>query len=60
MEYVHRCLYSSGISVFAVWIPAKDSSIAIRFAIMFSFASGAFIGLVGTLPISVSSLPEIG
>ena len=50
----------SGISVFAIWIPAKDSSIAIGFAIMFGFASGAFIGLMGALPISVSPLPEVG
>jgi MFS transporter, MCT family, aspergillic acid transporter len=50
----------SGISVFAVWIPAKDLSIAIGFAIMFGFTSGAFISLSGALPISVSPLPEIG
>jgi hypothetical protein len=50
----------SGISVFAVWIPAKDSSIAIGYAIMFGFTPGAFIGLVGALPISMSPLPEIG
>jgi predicted MFS family arabinose efflux permease len=50
----------SGISEFAVWIPAKHSSIAIGFAIMFGFASGAFIGLSGTLPISVSPPPEMG
>ncbi|KAK3939650.1 major facilitator superfamily domain-containing protein [Diplogelasinospora grovesii] len=50
----------SGISEFAVWIPAKHSSIAIGFAIMFGFASGAFIGLSGALPVSVSPLPEIG
>lgn len=50
----------SGISVFAVWIPAKDSFIAIGFAIMFGFTSGAFIGLSGALPISVSPLPETG
>ncbi|KAA8647985.1 uncharacterized protein ATNIH1004_003868 [Aspergillus tanneri] len=50
----------SGIAEFAVWIPAKHSSIAIGFAIMFGFASGAFIGLSGALPVSVSPLPEIG
>ncbi|MCJ1287776.1 hypothetical protein MMC26_007128 [Xylographa opegraphella] len=50
----------SGISLFAVWIPAKDSAIAIGFAIMFGFTSGAFISLSGALPISVSPLPEIG
>ncbi|KAH6666085.1 major facilitator superfamily domain-containing protein [Halenospora varia] len=50
----------SGISVLAVWIPAKDSSISIGFAILFGFMSGAFIGLSGALPISVSPLPEIG
>ncbi|RSM15055.1 hypothetical protein CDV31_005135 [Fusarium ambrosium] len=50
----------SGISEFAVWIPAKHSSIAIGFAIMFGFASGAFIGLSGALPISVSPPAEIG
>ncbi|KAH8203961.1 hypothetical protein TruAng_001903 [Truncatella angustata] len=50
----------SGISEFAVWIPAKSSSITIGFAIMFGFTSGAFIGLSGALPVSVSPLPEIG
>ncbi|KAI0423560.1 hypothetical protein F5Y09DRAFT_336482 [Xylaria sp. FL1042] len=50
----------SGISEFALWIPAKHPSITIGFAIMFGFISGAFIGLVGALPISVSPLPEIG
>ncbi|KAJ5528345.1 major facilitator superfamily transporter [Penicillium frequentans] len=50
----------SGIAEFAVWIPAKHSSIAIGFAIMFGFVSGAFIGLSGALPVSVSPLPEIG
>ncbi|GFF51924.1 probable transporter MCH4 [Aspergillus udagawae] len=50
----------SGISEFAVWIPAKHSSIAIGFAIMFGFASGAFIGLSGALPISVSPPLEMG
>jgi MFS family permease len=50
----------SGISEFAVWIPAKHSSIAIGFAVMFGFASGAFFGLVGALPLSVSPPSEIG
>ncbi len=50
----------SGISQFAVWIPAKHPSIAIGFAIMFGFVSGAFIGLSGALPASVSPPPEIG
>ncbi|KAI1419971.1 major facilitator superfamily domain-containing protein [Xylaria sp. FL1777] len=50
----------SGISEFALWIPAKQPSIAIGFSIMFGFVSGAFIGLIGALPISVSPLPEIG
>ncbi|KAK8851122.1 major facilitator superfamily domain-containing protein [Apiospora arundinis] len=50
----------SGISEFAVWIPATKPSVAIGFAIMFGFASGAFVGLAGALPIAVSPLPEIG
>lgn len=50
----------SGIAEFAVWIPATRPSIAIGFAIMFGFTSGAFIGLVGALPISVSPPAEIG
>lgn len=50
----------SGITEFTVWIPATHSSVAIGFAIMFGFVSGAFIGLVGTLPLSVSPPPEIG
>ncbi|KAF7555094.1 hypothetical protein G7Z17_g2421 [Cylindrodendrum hubeiense] len=50
----------SGISNLAVWIPAKTSSITIGYAIMFGFASGAFVSLVGALPLSVSPVPEIG
>lgn len=50
----------SGITEFAVWIPATRASVAIGFAVMFGFASGAFIGLSGALPVSVSSLPEVG
>ena len=50
----------SGVAEFAVWIPAKKSSIDIGFAIMFGFASGAFIGLSAALPVSVSPLPEAG
>lgn len=50
----------SGVSEFAVWIPATKSSIAIGFAVMFGFSSGAFIGLSGALPVAVSPLPEIG
>ncbi|TRX89970.1 hypothetical protein FHL15_009071 [Xylaria flabelliformis] len=50
----------SGVTQFALWIPAKTTPIAIGFSIMFGFVSGAFIGLLGPLPISVSPLPEIG
>ncbi|GJN85589.1 hypothetical protein PLIIFM63780_009157 [Purpureocillium lilacinum] len=50
----------SGITEFAVWIPATRASVAIGFAVMFGFASGAFIGLSGALPVSVSPLPEVG
>ena len=50
----------SGIAEFAVWIPAKHSSVVIGFAVMFGFTSGAFIGLFGALPVSVTPLPEIG
>lgn len=50
----------SGISELTLWTFAKSSSIAIGFAIMFGFVSGAFIGLSGALPVSVSPVPEIG
>ncbi|KAM0429451.1 hypothetical protein ACHAQK_011074 [Fusarium lateritium] len=50
----------SGISNLAVWIPATKSSITIGYAIMFGFASGAFVSLVGALPVSVSPIPELG
>jgi MFS family permease len=50
----------SGISEFAVWIPATTSSVVIGFAIMFGFVSGAFISLLGALPASVSPMPELG
>lgn len=50
----------SGIAEFALWIPATKLSIVIGFAIMFGFVSGAFIGLLGALPASVSPLAEIG
>ncbi|KAH8678552.1 major facilitator superfamily domain-containing protein [Xylariales sp. PMI_506] len=57
--FIVACTFS-GIVEFAVWIPAQRSSIAIGFAVMFGFVSGAFIGLIGALPISVSPAPEIG
>ncbi|KAI0506251.1 major facilitator superfamily domain-containing protein [Xylaria bambusicola] len=50
----------SGITELALWIPAKTPSIAIGFAVQFGFVSGAFIGLVGALPILVSPPAEIG
>ena len=50
----------SGVSIFAVWIPADESGIAIGFSIIFGFFSGAFIGLSGALAASVSPIPEIG
>ncbi|KAB5570061.1 major facilitator superfamily domain-containing protein [Coniochaeta sp. 2T2.1] len=50
----------SGVAEFAVWIPATRPSVAIGFAVVFGFASGAFIGLVGALPVSVSPPAEIG
>jgi hypothetical protein len=50
----------SGIAIFAVWIPATHSSIAIGFSIMFGFTSGAFMSLSGVLPIAVSPPDEIG
>ncbi|RDW62414.1 MFS transporter-3 [Coleophoma cylindrospora] len=57
--YIIACALS-GISIFAIWIPTTHSSIAIGFAIMFGFTSGAFISLSGALPIEVSPPPEIG
>jgi MFS transporter, MCT family, aspergillic acid transporter len=50
----------AGVSTLAIWIPADTEAIAIGFAITFGFASGAFVSLVGALPISVSPPPEIG
>ena len=50
----------SGVAEFALWISATKPSIVIGFAIMFGFVSGAFIGLLGALPASVSPLPEVG
>ncbi|KAL5358545.1 major facilitator superfamily domain-containing protein [Aspergillus floccosus] len=50
----------SGISEFAVWIPAKRSSIAVGFDIIFGFVSGAFIDLSAALPVSVSPPSEMG
>ncbi|KAH8665501.1 major facilitator superfamily domain-containing protein [Ilyonectria robusta] len=57
--FIIACVVS-GISNLAAWIPAKTSSITIGYAIMFGFASGAFVSLVGALPLSVSPVPEIG
>lgn len=50
----------SGISIFAVWIAATHSSIAIGFSVTFGFTSGAFMSLSSALPIAVSPLPELG
>lgn len=52
--------FVSGVTEFAVWIPATHSSVAIGFAIMFGFASGAFIGLSGALSMQVSPVEEMG
>lgn len=57
--YIIACTVS-GIAQFALWIPAKTSSIAIGFSIMYGFTSGAFIGLFGAITVSVSPLPELG
>ncbi|CAG8959744.1 hypothetical protein HYFRA_00001650 [Hymenoscyphus fraxineus] len=57
--FVMACALS-GVSIFAVWIPATTSSIAIGFAILFGFMSGAFIGLSGALAASVAPVAEIG
>ncbi|KAJ5741024.1 hypothetical protein N7493_000896 [Penicillium malachiteum] len=50
----------SGVSEFAVWIPATRSAVAIGFSIIFGFASGAFIGLSGALPAQATPVEEIG
>ncbi|KAK3361577.1 major facilitator superfamily domain-containing protein [Lasiosphaeria ovina] len=57
--FIIACLVS-GISSLAIWIPAQTGGITIGYAIAFGFASGAFVSLVGALPISVSPIPEIG
>lgn len=57
--FIIACMLS-GISTLAIWIPTKTEAIAIGFAITFGFASGAFVSLVGALPISVSPVQEIG
>jgi MFS family permease len=57
--FIIACILS-GVAQLAVWIPATTPSIAIGFAIFFGVASGAFIGLSGALPMSVSPPAEIG
>lgn len=50
----------SAVTELALWIPAKTPSIAIGFAVQFGFVSGAFIALVGALPMQISPPLEIG
>ena len=50
----------TGVSVFALWIPADNQPVAIAFAAVLGFVSGAFISLSGALPMSVSPPAEIG
>ncbi|KAI1311114.1 major facilitator superfamily domain-containing protein [Xylaria venustula] len=57
--FIIACVLS-GVTELALWIPAKMPSIAIGFAVQFGFVSGAFIGLVGALPMLVSPPAEIG
>jgi MFS family permease len=43
-----------------MWIPATGNAALIVFAVIFGFASGAYVSLIGGLVAQISPLPEIG
>ncbi|KAE8342689.1 hypothetical protein BDV24DRAFT_150283 [Aspergillus arachidicola] len=52
--------YIAGILVLALWIPASNNSGTIVFAVLFGFATGAYVALAPGLVVKLSPFAEIG
>lgn len=57
--FVTVCVIA-GILVLGLWIPAASNAATIVFAILFGFASGAYVSLAPALIVQISPFPEIG
>ncbi|KAH8422325.1 MCT family MFS transporter [Aspergillus melleus] len=57
--FIAMCLVA-GVLVLALWIPAASNAPTIVFAIIFGFASGAYVSLSPALVAQISPLTEIG
>ena len=52
--------YSSGILIFAVWLPTSGNAAIMVFAALFGFASGGYISLSPALAAQISPYKELG
>ncbi|KNG89131.1 putative monocarboxylate transporter [Aspergillus nomiae NRRL 13137] len=52
--------YIASILVLAVWIPISNNPGTIVFAVLFGFATGAYVALAPGLVVKLSPFPEIG
>ncbi|KAF5866928.1 hypothetical protein ETB97_008734 [Aspergillus alliaceus] len=57
--FIVMCILA-GVLVLALWIPAASTAPTIVFAIIFGFASGAYVSLSPALIAQISPLKEIG
>ncbi|GAB1210255.1 hypothetical protein APSETT445_009046 [Aspergillus pseudonomiae] len=57
--FIVMCIVA-GVLVLALWIPATSSAPIIVFAILFGFASGAYVSLSPALIAQISPLKEVG
>ena len=52
--------HSSGITILALWLPAKSNAPIIVFAALFGFGSGAFVSLAPSVIAQISDVRQIG
>lgn len=57
--FVSVCVFA-GILVLGLWIPTASNAASMVFAILFGFASGAYVSLAPALIVQISPFPEIG
>lgn len=50
----------AAILVFCVWLPTHGNTAVIIFAVLYGFATGAFVGLAPALVAQISNIREIG
>lgn len=53
-------VFMAGVLVLGLWIPASGNAAIIVFAVVFGFASGAYVSLPPALVVGISPLDEIG